>query len=135
MFLCLNPQLHNYYISCSTEIKDQLSSRECEKFEAECLRNPYSMWTKCRASCLKSLPPIPPYLHVLTGGSPASPGGQTPYGHPAMTHGMSAFPGFPQGNNTAGKKTSSASLEHKVKKKSQKTSSVGLKHKVKKKSH
>ena len=103
--------MHN----CHLEIKDVLSSTQCEKFEAECLRNPYFMWTKCRESCIKNLPPIQPYLQMFTNGSPVSadnPAQHPPYGHHPLPYGMGSFPGLPQTNQPAaavGKKTSKKS--------------------------
>lgn len=96
------------------EIRDKLTD-ECKEFEAECLRNPYFMWTKCRKTCLNNLPPIEPFLQRLTPSDLDVP---PPYGQPATPPGMPPththaagpvypypFPGMPQGNSTIGKKT------------------------------
>ena len=94
-------------------------------FESECLRNPYYMWTKCRQTCIKNLPPIEPFLHGLGPvsdlGIPPPACGQT---SPGMPPGHSApgtlypYPGMPQGlNGTMGKKTSTKKITLSKKKK------------------
>ena len=83
-------------------------------FESECLRNPYYMWTKCRQTCIKNLPPIEPFLQGFGPdlGIPPPACGQ-PSMFPGMPPGPSAagnlypYPGMPLGSNsTMGKKTS-----------------------------
>lgn len=71
------------------------------------------MWTKCRETCLRYLPPIEPYLQRLRPSndqSPSPPLGQ-PWIPPAARPPTGPsfpypFPSSPQGNNTLGKKTS-----------------------------
>ena len=77
-------------------------------FESECLRNPYYMWTKCRETCLKNLPPIEPFLHGANNlGIPPPACGQ-PF--PGMPPGYPP-PAMPQGlNGTMGKKMSTKKL-------------------------
>jgi hypothetical protein len=78
------------------------------------------MWTKCRDTCLKNLPPIEPFLQGLGPvsdiGIPPSACGQ-PF--PGMPPGQSApgtlypYPGMPHGLNgsTMGKKTSRKNIK------------------------
>lgn len=87
---------------------------KCSFYEAECLRNPYYMWTKCRETCIKNLPPIEPFLQGPSLGIPPPACGQLP---PGMQPGYGApgtlypYPGVPQGlNGTMGKKHSTKNI-------------------------
>ncbi|XP_046845484.1 papilin-like [Xenia sp. Carnegie-2017] len=68
------------------KIRDDPNAR-CAMFESECLRNPYYMWTKCRQTCLNSLPPIKPFIQEL---GPNYGFGLPPpaYGQPAVGSGI-----------------------------------------------
>ena len=95
-----------------SEIKDDPEAK-CTVFESECMRNPYYMWTKCRKTCIKNLPPIEPFLHGASDlGIPPPACGQPV---PGMLPGQGApgypYPGMPQGmNGTMGKKTSTKKI-------------------------